>query len=89
MEYYKKTLCVTYEELTAGDDPVIHGATLRQNVRRGNIENINRGGGEGNTALYSYSSLPEKYKRWGTRETNGKGDNTQQDTERRICGKVL
>lgn len=63
MEYYKKTLCVTYEELTAGDDPVIHGATLRQNVRRGNIENINRGGGEGNTALYSYSSLPEKYKR--------------------------
>lgn len=50
MEYYKKTLCVTYEELTAGDDPVIHGATLRQNVRRGNIENINRGGGEGNTA---------------------------------------
>ena len=39
--------------------------TLYQNVRRGNIESINRGGGEGNVALYSYSSLPEKYKkRW-------------------------
>ena len=23
MEYYKKTLCVTYQELTCGDDPVI------------------------------------------------------------------
>ena len=61
MEYYNKTLCVTYEELTSGDDPVIREATLRQNVKRGNIQCINRGGGEGNHALYSYSSLPAKY----------------------------
>lgn len=63
MEYYKKILCVTHEELTGGDDPVIQAATLRQNVGRGNIESIHRGGGEGNIALYSYSSLPEKYRR--------------------------
>ena len=65
MEYYNNILCVTCEELTSGDNPVMKYITLYQNVRRGNIESINRGGGEGNVALYSYSSLPEKYKkRW-------------------------
>ena len=65
MEYYNDILCVTCEELTSGDNPVMKYITLYQNVRRGNIESINRGGGEGNVALYSYSSLPEKYKkRW-------------------------
>ena len=62
MEYFDNTLCVTCEELTSGDDPVMKYITLYQNVRRGNIESVNRGGGEGNVALYSYSSLPEKYK---------------------------
>ena len=65
MEYYNNILCVTCEELTSGDNPVMKYITLYQNVRRGNIDSINRGGGEGNVALYSYSSLPEKYKkRW-------------------------
>ena len=59
MEYYNNILCVTCEELTSGDNPVMKYITLYQNVRRGNIESINRGGGEGNVALYSYSSLPE------------------------------
>ena len=61
MDYFKKILCVTYEELTAGNDPVIKPVTLRLNVKRGNIQRINRGGGEGNRALYAYSSLPVKY----------------------------
>lgn len=56
MEYYNNILCVTCEELTSGDNPVMKYITLYQNVRRGNIESINRGGGEGNVALYSYSS---------------------------------
>ena len=65
MEYVDNILCVTREELTSGDDPVIKATTLRQNVARKHIECVNRGGGEGNVALYSYSSLPEKYKkRW-------------------------
>ena len=63
MEYYNKILCVTHEELTSGDDPVIKPNTLYSNVRRGNIQCINRGGGEGNHALYVYSSLPAKYQR--------------------------
>lgn len=61
MEYYKKNLCVTYEELTGGPDPVIKGSTLRQNVYRRNIQSAHRGGGEGGYALYIYSSLPQKY----------------------------
>lgn len=53
MEYYNNILCVTCEELTSGDNPVMKYITLYQNVRRGNIESINRGGGEGNVALYT------------------------------------
>ena len=38
MEYYNNILCVTCEELTSGDNPVMKYITLYQNVRRGNIE---------------------------------------------------
>lgn len=62
MEYFENELCVTYEDLTSGNDPVISGATLRQNIKRGNIRRAQRGGGEGSYALIIYSSLPEKYK---------------------------
>ena len=62
MEYYNKTLCVTFEELTGGDMPVITPATLRQNMRRGNIHCARQGKGEGRYALYVYASLPQKYK---------------------------
>ena len=62
MEYYNNILCVTYTELTEGDDAVITAATLRQNMRRGNIQCARQGKGEGNYALYIYASLPEKYR---------------------------
>jgi hypothetical protein len=62
MEYYNNILCVTYAELTEGDDAVITAATLRQNMRRGNIQCARQGKGEGNYALYIYASLPEKYR---------------------------
>lgn len=62
MEYFDNELCVAYEELTSGDDPVIRGDTLRQNIKRRNIRRAHRGGGEGSYALIVYSSLPEKYK---------------------------
>ena len=38
MEYYNKTLCVTFKELTEGDSPIIKAGTLRQNLKRGNIQ---------------------------------------------------
>lgn len=62
MEFYKKILCVTFEELTGGDNPVIAPQTLMKNVQRGNIQCARRGGGENTIALYVYSSLPVKYK---------------------------
>ncbi|WP_300761640.1 kinase [uncultured Parabacteroides sp.] len=62
MEYFKNELCVTYEELTSGDDPVIKFYTLNKNITRGNIKTLQRGGGEGSYALIVYSSLKEKYK---------------------------
>ena len=62
MEYYKKMLCVTFAELTGGEDPVIKDCTLRQNVKRKNIICAHRGGGEGSTALYAWNSIPDKYR---------------------------
>ena len=62
MEYFENELCVTYEELTSGDDPVIKYNTLKSNIARGNIRTAHRGGGEGSYALIIYSSLREKYK---------------------------
>ena len=62
MEYFNKILCVTYAELTGGNDAVIKAATLRQNMSRGNIVSVHRGGGEGGQALYAWSSIPQKYK---------------------------
>lgn len=63
MEYYNKILCVTFAELTGGNEPVIKASTLRQNVCRSNIACARRGGGEGTQALYVWSSIPEKYRR--------------------------
>ena len=60
MEYYKKILCVSYDELTCGDDPVIKECTLKQNVARRKIMKALRGGGEGREALIVCACLPEK-----------------------------
>lgn len=62
MEFYNKILCVTFEELTGGDEPVIKGDTLIKNVNRGNIQCARQARGEGNYALYVYASLPKKYR---------------------------
>lgn len=62
MEYYKKMLCVTFEELTGGDVPIMPVGTLWSNVGRKKIQPARQGKGEGNYALYVYSSLPPKYK---------------------------
>ncbi|MCI7614786.1 MAG: kinase [Bacteroidales bacterium] len=62
MEYYKKILCVSYEELTGGDDPVVKQGTFKSLRHRGHVSMALRGGGEGREALIVYASLPEKYK---------------------------
>lgn len=62
MEYYNKELCVTYDELTGGDNPIFKVGTLKSLQYRERVRLAKRGGGEGACALYVYSSLPDKYK---------------------------
>lgn len=62
MEYRNGIICVTFEELTGGVNPVIKPSTLCSNVARHHIQSARQGKGEGNYALYVYSSLPPKYK---------------------------
>ena len=62
MEYYNKILCVTYEELTTGDHPVIKVGTFKSLRHRGHLMMAKRGGGEGSQALIVYSSIPDKYR---------------------------
>lgn len=85
MEYFNNELCVTYEELTSGNDPIIKYNTLRSNITRGNIKTANRGGGEGSCALIIYSSLPEKYK---VRFVERKGDPEQILKQQRMKDRV-
>ena len=58
MEYYKNQLCVTFDELVP---EVIQYDTLKSNIRRHNIQCLRRGG-YGHPALYSFQSLPTRYK---------------------------
>ncbi len=71
MEYYNKILCVTFEDLTGGDDPIMSLGALKSMLTRHRIDRVKRGGGEGGCALIVYSSLPQKYK---TRFEEKKGD---------------
>lgn len=62
MEYRDNVICVTREELTYGNDPIIKDGTFRSLQARKQLRVVHRGGGEGNRALIVYSSLPEKYR---------------------------
>jgi hypothetical protein len=58
-------MCVTYDELNSneGGEAIINRNTLDSLLRRGNIQRVKRGGGEGSCALIVYNSLPEKYRK--------------------------
>lgn len=76
MEYYNKTLCVTYDELCGGMSPIMKGKTLHMNVLRGNIQSVRRAA-MNCIALYAYESLPIRYKeafiaKYGTPEVKMK-----------------
>lgn len=63
MEYYNKMLCVTREELIGGSDPIMKVGTFNSNVYYKHLVPIRRGGGEENFTLYSFDSMPEKYRK--------------------------
>ena len=85
MEYFENELCVTYEELTSGDDPVIKFSTLNSNIARGRIRTAKRGGGKGSYARVIYSSLPEEYK---VRFVERKGDPVELLKQQRMRNRV-
>lgn len=58
MEYYKKILCVSYEELLG----IMPEGTLKSRLSRNQFQRARRGGGEGGSVLVTYNSLPPKYK---------------------------
>lgn len=62
MEYYGNILCLTYSELTSGDEPVMSAANYKVLNARGGINVVRSGKGLGNVALIEYSSLPERFK---------------------------
>ena len=62
MEYYNKMLCVTREELISGSDPVMKMGTFNSNLYRKRIVPVYAGGGEENFTLYSFDSMPKKYR---------------------------
>lgn len=69
MKYHENILCISYAELTDGDPndanesmrPIISASNLQYLVQRGQIRVVRRGC-FGQSALYAYNSLPEKYR---------------------------
>lgn len=62
MEYYGNILCLTFSELTSGDDAIMSLQCYRSLQRRKGITVVRPGKGLGNEALIEYSSLPERFK---------------------------
>lgn len=62
MEYYKKIACVTVDDLTGGDDPVMTKTNYNNYVARKKFNVVRAGKGSGCYALIEYSSMPEKIK---------------------------
>lgn len=62
MEYFNKIACVTIDDLTGGDDPVMTRANYDKMVSRGKFTVLRPGKGLGTYALIEYSSMPERIK---------------------------
>lgn len=58
MEYYNGQLCISYDELTGGDHPLVKAGTLKTWQTRCKIRQERKAYGEGVTALFAYESLP-------------------------------
>lgn len=61
MEYYNKIVCVTYEDLTSGNIPVMSLGALTKLVQRNKSLRVRRGC-SGKEALIDYYALPERYR---------------------------
>lgn len=60
MEYYGGYLCISYDELTGGADPLVRVGTLKGWQNRRQIKQVRKAYGEGVTALFEYASLKKE-----------------------------
>lgn len=58
VEYYNGHLCVNYEELIGGEDPLVKEGTLYSWIGRKKVRQVRKAFGHGVTALIAYDSLP-------------------------------
>lgn len=59
VEYYNGHLCISYDELIGGEEPLVRKGTLKSWQYRKKIRVVRNAYGEGICALYAYQSLPE------------------------------
>jgi transposase InsO family protein len=62
MEYFNKITCVTVDDLTTGDPPVMSLSNYQSLRKRQQINFIRRGGGLESYALIEYDSLPARFR---------------------------
>jgi len=62
MEYFNKIACVTVDDLTSGDNPVMTYVNYENIVKRKQVNVIRPGKGLDSYALIEYASLPERFR---------------------------
>ncbi|MDN4754542.1 hypothetical protein QYZ87_08405, partial [Porphyromonadaceae bacterium W3.11] len=62
MEYYQGRICMSFDDLTSGEPPIVNYQTLKSWLRRKNAIYARKAYGEGVTALVDYDTLPKKAK---------------------------
>ena len=61
MEYYGKILCISYHDLTSGENPVMSVPNYKKLSANGKINVVRQGKGLGNYALVEVATLPMRF----------------------------
>ena len=83
MEYVGDTLCVTCEDMTGGNKPILTPSALKMLVYRGRVKVVNRGRGLDNVSMYDYHSFPARHRELFER-THGKPEDLLRKPDERM-----
>ena len=61
MEYYGKILCISYHDLTCGENPIMSVPNYKKLSSTGKINVVRQGKGLGNYALVEVATLPKRF----------------------------
>lgn len=61
MEYYGKILCISFQELTGGENPIMSVSNYKKLAAKGDINVVRQGKGLGNYALVEVATLPMRF----------------------------